>query len=47
MNRRRPAIIVVLLAVAVVLIGVGIAVGEPGVVLQKAIYICTECIGLG
>ena len=35
------------LAVAVVMIGVGILRGEHLVVLQKAVNICLECIGIG
>lgn len=34
-------------AVAVVMIGVGILRGEHLVVLQKAVNICLECIGIG
>ncbi len=36
-----------LLAVSLVLIGVGIIVGEHKSVLQKSILICLECIGIG
>ena len=35
------------LAVAVVMIGGGILRGEHLVVLQKAVNICLECIGIG
>ena len=35
------------LAVSVVLIVVGVLMGEPDVVLNKAINICMECIGIG
>lgn len=42
-NISRLAIILV----AIVLISVGVAAGEHLRVLQKAINICTECIGLG
>lgn len=36
-----------LILLAAVLIGVGIAQGEPGSVMQKAVNICMECIGIG
>ena len=35
------------LGVEVVMIGVGILRGEHLVVLQKAVNICLECIGIG
>ncbi len=44
---RGRGVTVGLLAAALALLAVGIATGEPGVVLQKAAQICTECIGLG
>lgn len=34
-------------AAALVLIGVGIAVGEVDTVLAKAVRVCLECIGIG
>ncbi len=34
------------IAAALICIGVGIARGEPAVVLRKAIRICLECIGV-
>ncbi len=34
-------------AVSVGLIAVGVSVGEPAEVLQKAVNICLECIGIG
>jgi hypothetical protein len=37
---------VALLFAACTLIVVGIARGEPGIVLRKAAQICLECIGL-
>ena len=33
--------------VAIVLIIAGIYIGEPADVLQKAVNICLECIGVG
>lgn len=44
---KNKAIPFVFLAVAVVMIGVGILRGEHLVVLQKAVNICLECIGIG
>jgi hypothetical protein len=37
----------VLLALGIVFIFIGIFRGEPGLILQKAIRICLECIGIG
>lgn len=36
-----------ILAVSGTLIAVGIYLGEPAKVLQKAVTICLECIGIG
>ena len=36
-----------LILAAVLLITAGILRGEPGTVLQKAVVVCMECIGLG
>lgn len=36
-----------LLLVAGVLIGIGIAEGQPAQVLAKAIRVCMECVGIG
>ena len=36
-----------LLALGLVFVFVGILRGEPGMILQKAIRICLECIGIG
>ena len=36
-----------LLAAGGVLILVGILRGEPGMILEKAIRVCLECIGIG
>ena len=35
------------LAVAAIMIGAGVVRGEHLVVLQKAVNICLECIGIG
>ncbi len=32
---------------SLILIGIGLSRGEASVILQKAIYICLECIGIG
>lgn len=37
----------VLLALACILIAIGLTQGEALVVLQKAVKICLECIGIG
>lgn len=44
-NRTFSALAVLLLALALLLLGV--SRGEPELVLQKAVRVCTECIGLG
>lgn len=36
-----------LAALGLLLMGFGIDRGEPGIVLEKAIHICMECIGIG
>lgn len=38
---------VALLCLSVLLIILGVLRGEPATVLQKAIHICMECIGIG
>ena len=38
---------VLLFVAAVVIMLVGVANGEAGTVLQKAVNICLECIGIG
>lgn len=42
--RRSP---VLLLAAAIVMIGVGILRGEAATVLSKGINLCLECVGIG
>ncbi len=43
----KPAVKYVVLVLAVVLIALGLWQGEAGEVLQKAVHICLECIGVG
>lgn len=38
---------ITLLVVASFFLGWGIFIGEPFTILNKAIYICFECIGVG
>lgn len=45
MNKNNIAAAITLIAVAFMLFG--FERGEAGVVLQKAIHICLECIGIG
>lgn len=49
--RRGPAgkrlVTAAIFAAAVGLIAVGVFLGEPAEVLQKAVNICLECIGIG
>lgn len=42
-----PAVKYAILVLAVVLIALGVWQGEAGEVLQKAVHICLECIGVG
>ncbi|MHC1786824.1 MAG: CD1871A family CXXC motif-containing protein [Christensenellales bacterium] len=44
-ERRRVWLWICLLGL--LLMAAGVALGEPGVVLRKAIRICLECIGIG
>lgn len=47
-NSKYPSVIrTVLIAVSVLLLGIGLYLGGAADVLTKAINICTECIGLG
>ncbi len=45
MKRNIPCML--LASAGVVLIGIGIALGQPGQVLMKAVRICMECVGIG
>lgn len=36
-----------LLCAGIAFIAIGLATGEAGTVLDKAIHICLECIGIG
>ncbi|MDD6061643.1 MAG: CD1871A family CXXC motif-containing protein [Oscillospiraceae bacterium] len=44
---KRSVLTILLLAAAVVCIGIGVCGSEPASVLNKAIHICLECIGIG
>ena len=46
-DKHRLAAGLALLALAAVLIAVGVGRGEAAAVAQKAVNICFECIGLG
>ena len=46
-ERQRNQIGIGLLVLSLVLIGFGVLREEPALVLQKAINICMECIGIG
>ena len=38
---------IILFIVALALIGIGLASGEYGAVLEKARTVCLECVGIG
>ena len=44
---RKRVITISLIAIGVILIVVGIALKQPYEVLNKAIRICMECVGIG
>ena len=46
-NKLKNVIRIGLLILAIAFVGIGIAGGEPSIVLTKAVNICLECIGLG
>ena len=45
MKRNLPGIALVLLGAA--LMGIGIALGQSGQVMMKAVRVCLECVGIG
>ena len=45
MKRNIPGIALVL--TGAVLMGIGIALGQPGLVMTKAVRVCLECVGIG
>ncbi|MDN0032547.1 CD1871A family CXXC motif-containing protein [Oscillibacter ruminantium] len=45
--RTRKYVTAAIFAAAIILIAVGIFIGEPDEVRQKAVNICLECIGIG
>ena len=45
--QKRDIITVALFVASVALIIAGIATGEPAIVLDKAVNVCMECIGIG
>ena len=42
-----PWVCAAALVLAAVLVGIGVALGQDNLVLQKAIRICLECVGIG
>lgn len=46
-SKRITAVRIIILSVAVSMLVFGIFRGEPAAVLQKAVRICLECIGIG
>ena len=45
MKRNIPGFIPV--AAGAALMGIGIALGQPGLVMTKAVRVCLECVGIG
>ncbi len=45
--KSRPTAALVVLLLGAAMIAFGVVRGEPDIVLQKAVRICMECIGLG
>jgi hypothetical protein len=43
----RVALPILLILAGVTLTALGIARGEMGIVLKKALYVCLECMGIG
>lgn len=46
-SKARNMITAALLAVSIALVVAGVMTGEPDTVLNKAINVCMECIGIG
>ncbi len=46
-DKKRFLASIALLVVAAIFIGIGFHTGEPQSYFQKAIQVCTQCIGLG
>jgi len=46
-KKSRVTLSLVLIAVAICLTVVGYTLGNPAVILQKAVNVCLECIGVG
>ena len=46
-EKKRTLLGTAVLTFAIILIAFGIGRDEPATVLQKAIHICMECIGIG
>ncbi len=44
---KKTNVLIGLLVLAVVLIVTGVALGQPAQVLNKAVNICLECVGIG
>lgn len=46
-TKQKNILTAALLALSVALITVGVAAGQPALVMQKAVQVCLECIGIG
>jgi hypothetical protein len=46
-NNKRFLASIALLVVAAIFLGIGFYTGEPQSYFQKAIQVCTQCIGIG
>lgn len=48
MSEKRVKVLrITVIAAGVILVGIGLWQGQYGAVLQKAVRICLECIGIG